>query len=215
MTRLPLAAAVAVALVAGVAAPAQADFIISFEPGVTLSAGSAGTTIDVFIRTDAGTQDLDSFGVEFRITAPGATQLRFLDPQSEGFQGDPDYVFFGMASPPPVTVVNTNNFTDDTLAVSDFTTGGPAAISTSNRLLARLEVIPGPGSLAPAEGEVFTISITPGGATFFVDANFTEVPFTSTDGAVTVGPAAVPEPAGLLLAGMTVLLSARRLAHRR
>ena len=168
-------------------------------------------TLDVLIRSDAN-DTLSNFGFNLRIDPLGGTtsQLRFATAQSDLQLIDANYIFAAgslkrdgdpslLIPPEPVGSVFTDAFPNDSYIGTDsYTLLAPPSITLSNTnlLLARLELTPGPGLLAPVVGDQFSISLVDGPFTSFLDENFTEIPYTFTSGTVTI--TAVPEPGTLL-----------------
>ena len=179
--------------------------------------------VDVFIRSDAN-DTLSNFAFNFRIDPVGATstQLQFSDPQSDLQLLESNYVFAAgslkrdgdpslLIAPESVGNVFTDIFPNDSYVGTDsFTLLAPASVSltSSNLLLARLELTPGPGLLAPVVGDQFTISLVDGPFTTFLDENLNAISYSSNVGTVNI--TAVPEPSAfwlLLVAGLVISLS--------
>ncbi len=98
------------------------------------------------------------------------------------------------------------NAPSDTYIGGDGAAAGNAVIGSSSQLLLQMTVTAATGTLSPVAGDTFTISLIPNVNTFFSDG-VTNIPYTSTSGTVTIGstPAAVPEPATILLVGIAGL----------
>jgi hypothetical protein len=169
--------------------------------------------VDVLIRGDAN-ETLSNFGFAFRIDPLGGatTQLRFASLQNDLQLGDANYVFAAGSlkrdgdpalsiTPEPVGTVFTDILPNDSFIGTDsYTLIAPSSITLTNsdRLLARLELTPGPGLLAPVVGDQFSISLVDGPLTSFLDESLADLPYSFTAGIVRV--TAVPEPSTFLTA---------------
>ncbi len=207
-------------------------FLIALAPGIVwsgmltisiestqFSPGSAGT-VDVWISSD-GADTLNRFNFEFRIDPVGATatELQFLDPQSDSQLSNAGYVFStgslkrdGQVLPPPfpgfppiiiaptpVGSVSTTTSPNDTFIGSDVSTANNVSLGATPRLLAELDLVSGSGTLAPNMGDSFTISLIAGPNTVFhPDSSSSTLDYTSSSGTITFA-SAVPEPSGLAL----------------
>lgn len=185
-------------------------------------------TVDVFIRSDAN-DTLSNFGFNFRIDPLGGTttQLRFASVQSDLQLLDANYVFAAgslkrdgdpslLILPEPVGTVTTDVFPNDNFVGTDsFALLAPPSITltNSNRLLARLELISGPGLLAPVAGDQFSISLVDSPFTSFLDENLSEIQYSFTAGTVSI--TAVPEPGTFMTTFLLgVLISGIRFGRR-
>lgn len=155
--------------------------------------------VDVMIRSDTGTDLLDMFGLEFRITTGGSTRLEFVGPPSDPQLTDPGYVLFADSLAelaPPAGNVSTVSQLNDTYIGGDGTLFGTGvAVPTTDTLLASLEVTAATGN-APQVGDTFTVSLEPGLCTFFWDPFWMDIDFSSTSGSVSV----IPEPGRVVAA---------------
>ncbi len=193
-----------VLIFSGLATPARSAFIITVGDQTILERGTG--TVDVTIRsTDlVSGNPLATFGFAFRITPSGPGGLDFLNPQSDVELTDPAYVFVGNSAN-FVTSSPLGSVSGDSYAGGDGTFDGNAVRVTTPKLLVRLDLTAAAGSA----GQRFTISLVNSPAsTFFKDALFDDVSYTSVAGTVTVAPAAVPEPSTLASAASALLSSA-------
>lgn len=206
-------------LLAACAIPAQAGVVVKIGD-LSWNEGQPTGVLDVFVRaSDGSTATIDNLGLEFQITADvGTSQIRFASTQTfPSLASELDYLFstggsaFGSAS--------TTSFTDDTAQVGDASSPPtPVVITDTFRLLTRLELVAGPGSLAPVAGDIFTVSLVSLGVNtvFYEDESFvTPVDIDAiTTGKITVqGGPVVPEPssgAALLIAAACGCLRWRR-----
>jgi len=195
---------------------AQAGLIIHIDD-VAVQPGFSEAIVDVWIRADSGSVQLSAFDFEFRITEfPDTfTELRFLNPQGDLQLTDPAYVFAGgsvkrdgfvmppfMSLPPAaVGAASTSMYTNDTFIGGDISTDptlfGNVTVTTSPLLLARLQIVPGPGLLAPEPGDRFSIDLTHG-----TNTSFGGISYSSRSGTVSM----VPEPSSMtLMAGLAAI----------
>ncbi len=161
--------------------------------------------MDVLIRRDTGTDLLDTFGLEFRITSSGGGRFEFVNPPTDPQLTDPEYVLAGdslFALFPPAGAVITSSELNDTYIGGDATISMiGVSVPTTGELLARLEVSAATSN-PPEFGESFTVNIEPTLNTFFYDPNFyldpesTPIDFSSTSGTVRM---AIPEPSSLII----------------
>jgi hypothetical protein len=175
----------------------------------TIATGSSGY-VDVTIRSDSA-DALAQFGFEFRISTLTPTQLDFVSPQSDAQLTDGAYMFAGdsLAADAGISVgsVTTVVVPNDTYLGGDATLSGlEVPVPALPALLVRLELTT-LTSLAPTIGDQFLVELVRGPNTFFQDSEFSDLPFSSTSGTVTIG--AIPEPSSLALqAGALLLLMA-------
>lgn len=198
------------------ASNAFATLVLSFSPSTPnpLVAGGTGT-LDVFVRTDSGTQLLDGFQLQLRLTPTGgapAGGLVFTDPQLDSQLGLGNYVFAGNSlvaqSPgqsvgtvlPGGQVYNgldgTNNFI-------------PATVTTSGLLVYRLNLS------AVTEGN-YDLTVDTAQSSFFTDQTdplSTPILFTSTPITLTV--TAVPEPSSIALLSLGLIAAAAKRRRRK
>jgi len=184
---------------------------LALVPGETAS-------LNVMIHSDTGTDLLDMFGLEFRITTGGSTRLEFVNPPTDPQLTDANYILFGdslAALFPPAGSISS------VLAVNDTYIGGDATVSalgvlvpTTDTLLATLEVTAATAN-PPAPGDTFTISLEPDLNTFFYDPMFTPINFSSTSGTVSVIPEASSLVVWSLLAICGIITVSRRPRRRR
>lgn len=183
--------------------PATAGVLISIADALVPEGGVA--YVDVSIESDSTAGDpLSIFGFEFRISTAGATQLDFLDPQSDSQLSSGSYMFAGDSLAdlfPPVGTVGTTVVPNDTYFGGDGTaSGGNVLVGALARLMVRLEVTTNT-LLPPVAGDQFSIELIPGPNTFFIDSEFNDIAYSSAPGTISI--VAVPEPAScsLLLIG--------------
>lgn len=184
--------------------------------GNATMAEGGSAEIDVFIRSDDGTDLLAIFNAEFNITAnpPTATQLKFI-----GSQTTPQYVFLGNSLGFLGTIDNGLGTPDSRFIGGDSTLDTlDVALPTPSLglVLVRLQVMGGSGTNAPLAGDTFSVtmanpgSVLGGDNTFFSDMNFVDQDFNLVDsnlvGIVTVTSAVIPEPSSFMIA-CTLLLT--------
>lgn len=187
----------------------QAGLIITIGNS-SITAGGPGS-LDVFIRSDSGTEQLTDVAFEFRIEPlnGAATQLRFANPQSDAQLADGNYLFAlgslkrdgeaSLAIPASaVGAVSTTSYVRDTYIATDSAIPllSPITVTTTNRLLAKLDLAPAGGLLAPVAGDQFRVRLQVGPFTEFLN-DINSIAFSSTPGVVNV--IAVPEPSPVLL----------------
>ena len=210
-------AALCLTLIVGVPT-SKADIIVSFGSSTPdpLIAGSSGT-VDVFIRTNAGTQTLDGFQAGINLTGGPAGGLIFSAVQAEaqlGIGGPSGYVFFsksisqntsaivGIVGGGGSSYIGADS-TDDGSAIPLVGNPAPITLTTTNRLLYRL-------NLSAVTAGNYSIDLNGAVSSFYsnqLDPVGTAVTFSSTAGTLNI--TAVPEPSSLLLiafgsAGMLV-----------
>lgn len=169
-----------------------------------------GGTLDIFVRSD-DVDRLSNFGFSLRIEQRGATntQLRFATPQSDSQLGSLNYVFQAGSikrdgdsalniAPSAVGSTSTTIYLNDSFVGTDsFVSNTEIAttIGTTNQLLARLDLVSGPGFLGTSEGDSFRVRLQDGAFTQFLDDNLAAISYSSNVAIITV--AAVPEPSSL------------------
>ena len=202
-------------LLAGLAGQVRADLVISVG-SATVPQGGTGT-VDVFLSSTASTASPDPINnLAFTLQITGPNELMFSTTQGFGYLNDPHYVFSGDSTDQNTSSgggsVTTTSYANDTFIGSDSTfSGNPVSLSSSSGqvLLASLNLDASITNL----GDVYTIGLVPGSgdgsinssaSTYFDVFNFSTgsetsaVPFSSMSGTVTIGGAAVPEPASII-----------------
>lgn len=201
------------ALLFVLAAAPLADAALIVTVGSTNLAPNGTGSVDVFVRSTGG-DTLDLASLTFRITPvsypPGSSLVSFANPQSDShltslgylFAGDSAAAFFG----PPASSVFTTTLADDTYVGGDGTLSGLGVpVPTTDTLLARLDLVAGPGGASS-----FLITLDPSSS--FNSPDFSPIAFSATPGVVsTPEPVAVLVFGGLLTAGGWVV---RRRATR-
>lgn len=211
-------------------ARAQASIIVSFGTSAPdpITAGASGL-IDVFLKTDAGTQLLDGFNVQVGITGGPAGGLLFSGTQTETQLADTSYVFFNKSlsqnTQTSIGAVSGGGSLYTGFDATDDGTGPPPAfgnpdpitLTTTNQLLYRL-------NLSAVTAGLYTINVNaladPSFFTNQLDAANTGITFSSTGGSITVNSAAVPEPSSIAIlciagAGAGVVRLRRKLFPKR
>ncbi|QDV44300.1 hypothetical protein Enr13x_41640 [Stieleria neptunia] len=199
-------------------ASAKADFEISIGSGTIDPGGNL--LLEIGISSDAPPQNLAEFELILEITplsaAPGSS-LVFVDPQSETFLADADYIFAGTSESIADDLPSTQSNSGSRITLYDLSIdslGDPLDVSvTSGNLLATVDIGHLLGGAMPAAtaGDQYEV----GGAveSFFTDESLADLNFTFTPGVVTVGAVAIPEPAAttmLMLASCGLVLQRRR-----
>lgn len=174
------------------AAPAAADYEITFSPApVGIDPGGVAT-VDVLIRETSPTANLDFYIAAFRLTPVGVSAaggVTFTVPQAD-YSTNTDYVFFGNSGGLAQDVTQAGSV----LTVGDLTAdalGEP--VGGTNRLLARIDLTAVPGLAA---GSTYTLELV-ADESEFQGVDFQPIAFTSTPTTVT----AIPEPGALVLTG--------------
>ena len=181
---------------------ARAGFLVSVG-SLTLQPGQQGL-IDVNITSDSS-DTLAGFLVSYEISASGLEFFTVAPNEPDDLQlTNLNYVFFGNSSAvnsnTPAGTIATNNFTNDTYSGLDTPGNGVAVLvpsTTGTRtLITTLHVV----ATTAVAGDSFTISVDEVNS-FFDDASFTPVAFTSSTGKVEISNIpAIPEPSSLVLA---------------
>ncbi|WP_182868238.1 PEP-CTERM sorting domain-containing protein [Stieleria mannarensis] len=199
-------------------ASACAEFAISVGSG-TIDAGG-DLLLEIGIESDTPPQDLAEFELILEITplsaAPGSS-LVFVEPQSEAFLADADYIFAATSESVienlPSTQINSGNrITLYDLSVDAL--GDPMNVPvTSGHLLASVDVRHQLGGAIPVAtaGDQFEVRVDL--TSFFTDESEADLDISVSPGVVTVGAVAIPEPgaaAMLMLASAGVFLRRRR-----
>ncbi len=209
---------------------ARANLILSAEPLVLTSSGPGSTArLMVTIASDNGTDVLDSFGVEFRLTTSNGRYISFVNPPTDSQIGDATYIFHDDSAaeidgPPSGTVLSNTN-PDDTYVGGDGTLSGlgvavPLADPLAPKLLVALDIT-AVTALAPQDGDVFFLTLERGSFTFFdgtipptgglpptLSVNFDQVP-------ITISISSIPEPSSILGAGLGLMIFLTGAAIRR
>lgn len=199
---------------------ARGDLILSAEP-LVLTADGPGSTgrITINIASDTGTDVLDSFGVEFRLTTSNGRYISFVNPPTDTQLGDASYIFNGDSvaeiDGPPSGIVSTVTNPGDTYIGGDGTLSGqgvtvPLANPVSPKLLLQLDVTALTGS-PPQAGDIFYLTLVTGPFTFFdgpipeagglppsLAVRFNDVP-------IRIVPSTVPEPSSITAACVGML----------
>ena len=205
--------------------PARADLAISID-NATIAQGSTGT-VDVWLTSDADNSSpdlLNQYGFTLLIT--GSNELIF-SPSQIDYVSSGQYVFAGdsiaQTTSSPAGNPRRTTYTNDTFVGYDSTySGTPFSLLSTNGpvLLAALTL----DATITNAGESYSISLVPtlgvgsmnsNGQTFFDNFDFdttgmeiSAVPFTSTSGTVTIGPATMttPEPSSLVIVSFVMVL---------
>lgn len=223
MTRLTRIASLAWLILLGFAAESSAlDMIVRAESG-TISTSNAYKDFRVWLDNNSGsTVSFATFSLKLILEPVGANALAFAtDANQANLYTTPAdyalYVFNGnsfnkdsLGGDPSAYpwAISTRVSADDEYAVSDVTadTLNISIPDSTSRLLAVVRVLSG----SAQEGDQFGLKIVTGVETVFSMADFSEVPFTTTDGVITV----VPEPSTYAL-GMTATIFVGLIASRR
>jgi hypothetical protein len=183
----------------------------------TFAPGAAGT-LDVTISSSTNLS-INSAAFEFLIEPQfgTATQLRFSSPQNDLQLTFPSYLFaaeslkrdgdpvFGIPSSSVGTITTSaSGYTNDRFVGSDSTVDllSSVTLTSTPRLLVRLQFVSGPGLLSPIEGDLFKVSLVGSPFTEFIDGDFEPIAYSSTPGLISIS--AVPEPTSIfcLLVGL-------------
>jgi hypothetical protein len=198
------------------ASTAPAELLISVGSGTIAPDGNL--QLDIGIGSSTPPQGLAEFTLILEITpltASGDSSLRFVDPQSEAFLDEADYVFASTSDSIAADISPVVELAPQEVTLEDFSLDEdffPINVPvTGGQLLASVDLAHDLGSqgLTDVGGDQFQVSVAP--ASFFAEGTFgDELTYSSTPGTVTV--AAIPEPslAGLLLLGGCALAWPRR-----
>lgn len=202
-----------VALIAFSSGDCRAGIVIEFE-SATLNPNEVGE-IDIFIRSDSGTDAIALFDFELSIINEAGDGIpAFFNPQASTETAEARYVFGSESGGFSSNVESRNSLiqSDSHSAFSDITL--PTDVG-DRLLLGRIELF---HELPASEvdnfaGATFEIALIQGVSTVFSDANFEEVTVAdvsfSNRGFVTVS--AIPEPSCLpALGGLLVVFARRR-----
>jgi hypothetical protein len=201
-----------VCLLAALTGMAEAELAINVASGTVTPGGSL--TLDIGLESTTPPQNLSEFELILQITpltATAGTSLQFVDPQSEAFLDDADYVFAGNSDAVTAGDSTVGGLTATQVTFFDFTANFADMPVTSGQLLATVDVGHLLGGLPPEDvaGDQFEISVAP--SSLFSDAQFNDLAFSSTPGVVTVGPVVIPEPGSVtLLAALSLACFVRR-----
>lgn len=170
---------------------------------LTLQPGQDGL-LNVNI-TSNNNDSLAGFLVSYQINAPGLEFFTVAPGQPDDLQlTNPNYVFFGNSSAvnsnTPAGTITSVNFNNDAYSGLDTTWDSTGVVIPSSAgvgtLLTTLHVV----ATRAVPGDRFTISVDPT-QSFFDDANYNSIMFTSWSGEVVIPTTStVPEPGTLLLA---------------
>jgi len=152
---------------------AQAELVVTVG-NLNLQPGATGS-LDVFVRSTDGTDNLDTFNAELRIAASGGTRLEFVDPPIDAQLGDARYVFpldnsFAafLGAPSGMISASTPLTPNDTYIGGDNTRLGlGVAVPANDKLLFTLAVTADTDA-APAVGDTFTVSLIDSDFTYFL-----------------------------------------------
>ncbi|QEF98862.1 hypothetical protein Mal15_29190 [Stieleria maiorica] len=199
-------------------ASAHAEFAISVGSGTIDPGGDL--LLEIGIESDTPPQNLAEFELILQITplsaAPGSS-LVFVEPQSEAFLADADYIFAATSESISENLPSTQNNSGNRITFYDASLnagGDPLNVPvTSGHLLATVDVRHQLGGAMPAAtaGDQFEVSVDL--ASFFSDEALADLDFTVSSGVVTVAAVAIPEPGAaaiLMLASGGVFLRRRR-----
>jgi len=156
-----------------IARSAQAELVVTVG-NLNLQPGATGS-LDVFVRSTDGTDNLDTFSAELRIVASGGTRLEFVNPPIDAQLGDARYVFpldnsFAafLGAPSGMISASTLLTPNDTYTGGDNTMlGQGVAVPTNDKLLFTL-AITADTDAAPAVGDTFTVSLIDSDFTYFL-----------------------------------------------
>lgn len=198
--------------------PAKADFEISVGSGTIDPDGNL--SLEISIASDAPPQGMSDYELILEITpltmAPGSS-LIFVEPQSEQFLADADYIFAASSEviADGVSAVTSNTGDEITfIDVSSDVFGDFLDVPvTSGHLLATVDFkhVLGTATASETAGDQYSITVSELSGFFQADGTF--VDFTSTAGTVSVAAVAIPEPSSiamLSLASCGILTRRRR-----
>lgn len=197
----------------------RAEMIITIGGGSIDPGGSL--TLDIGIESDAPPENLAEYELILQITpltGSGGSSLQFVDPNSETYLEDADYVFAAtsesiafdestglLVSPSEIS------YYDASVDGAGFLLNVPV---TSGQKLATVTVSHVLGGASPQEvaGDQFTFAAGPN--TFFANTDsFDELGYQFVSGTVTVNAVAIPEPSSvalLMVCGGGLLVRRRR-----
>lgn len=176
--------------------------IVSFGGPGTVAAGGGIGSIDVFVSSTTGADNLDAFSAEFLLTPVGGAPIGGLQfgTQLEAQLVDGTYVHAGNSAGSPIGMVSGAN--NETYIGGDSTAnflGTALPLHPLNRLLFRLDLT----TTTALAGDQYTISLVNDLNTFFLDETFAGLTidpqsFTNS-GTINISLAAVPEPSSVIL----------------
>ena len=198
-------------LLAGLAAPAQADLVIDIAE-TTVPSGDPGT-LNIYLQSTTGSSAdaIDDYSLALTITGPN--QLNFIAGGSTSYLGDANYLFSGdsydannLSTSPPYSIPMGYPSPGPTVVIGDYSNDFNPVIpsmSPDRTLLASLPIF----AEATNPKEVYTVQVANASFSNLVstDPNYTSPNFTISGGTITVVAAAVPEPASIVC-GMTALV---------
>lgn len=189
-------------------AASHADLILTVSDATVSQSGT--TTVDVFVSGDGGDQDLQTFDLVLELSPidpTGDTSLVFVDPQTETHITTDrldDYVFVDTSGAvlddlQTSTVDNSEadfrqiTFIDDSVdLLFDPVDILVSADPLERRLIASVEIAVGDGETA-TEGDEFSLVVS-SDSLFFDAVGIDEILYASSNGTLTIGPSAIPEP---------------------
>lgn len=175
-----------------VAAPAAADYEITFSPtAVGIDPGGV-TTVDVLIAETSATPNLDFYIATFRLTPVGGSPeggVTFTVPQTN-YSTDSSYVFFNNSGGLAQDVTQSGSV----LTVGDLSADGAGIDVGAGRLLARINLSAIPGL---AVGSAYRLELV-ADESEFQDVDFAPIAFVANQPATVT---AIPEPGAFLLTG--------------
>lgn len=181
---------------------ANGAIIVSFGGPVTVAAGGGIGSIDVFVSSTTGADNLDLFSAEFLLTPVGGAPIGGLQfgTQLEAQLVDGTYVHAGNSAGSPIGTVSGGN--NETYIGGDSTAdflGTTLPLSPLNRLLFRLDLT----TTTALAGDQYTITLVNDVNTFFLDETFTGLTIDpqsfANSGTINISAAAVPEPGSVIL----------------
>lgn len=199
-----------------------ADMVVRVQSG-SINTADASQDFYVWLDNNTGSSiSFATFSLKLILEPLGSNALSFAtDANQANLYSNPsdyaNYVFSGNSLNKDILdgdptaypwVISTSVSSDDSYSVSDITADTADAIipDGSSLLLAIVRVLPG----SAQAGDLFGLNVVTGGETSFTKEDFSDVPFSTTDGVITV----VPEPSAYLM-GCTAALAIGFVAKRR
>ena len=181
---------------------ANAAIIVSFGGPVNVAAGGGTASIDIFVSSSTGADNLDLFSAEFLLAPVGLAPVGGLQfgTQLEGQLSDGTYVHAGNSAGSPIgNVSGANNETyiggDST---ADFA-GTSLPLDPLNRLLFRLNL----STTTALAGDQYQLTLVNSVNTLFLDENFVPLDIDAASftnfGTMDIMDSAVPEPGSMFL----------------